>query len=320
MGRNKGCDGHAGSRRCVRRPLDNGPEGHRPGLVARCGCDRQFTYAPAQARARAIVHRTDGATYEYEWPDDVQVDMPLELTEIQGNIVAGFNKDHVSYLFFALPNDQAQARRWLVGLADQVATAEEVKQFNDLFRAIRRRRGDREGVVEAAWMNLAFTHEGLRRLSVAESELGRFPSEFREGMRKRKKNIGDVGDNDPDRWPDGLGKRTIHALMIVAADRIEDLDREVVYFVRHAASRGVSLVFQQDGVTGATRPAMSISGSETGSPSRGSAASPGRRTRVVPTTVAYTRTWSPAASSSSVTRGKDRPYRSYRRRARPMIL
>jgi Dyp-type peroxidase family len=214
----------------------------------------QFTYAPAQARARAIVHRTDGTTYEYEWPDDVQVDMPLELTEIQGNIVAGFNKDHVSYLFFALPNDQAQARRWLAGLADQVATAEEVKQFNDLFRAIRRRRGDREGVVEAAWMNLAFTHEGLRRLGVAESELGRFPREFREGMRKRKQDIGDVGDNDPDRWPDGLGRRTIHALMIVAADRIEDLDREIVYFVRHAASRGVSLVFQQDGMTRSDAP------------------------------------------------------------------
>jgi Dyp-type peroxidase family len=214
----------------------------------------QFTYAPAQARARAIVHRTDGTTYEYEWPDDVQVDMPLELTEIQGNIVAGFNKDHVSYLFFALPSDQAQARRWLAGLANEVATAEEVKQFNDLFRAIRRRRGDREGVVEAAWMNLAFTHEGLRRLGVAESDLGWFPSEFREGMRKRKKDIGDVGDNDPDRWPDGLGKRTIHALMIVAADRIEDLDREVVYFVRHAASRGVSLVFQQDGMTRSDAP------------------------------------------------------------------
>jgi Dyp-type peroxidase family len=214
----------------------------------------QFAYGPAQARARAIVHRTDGKTYEYEWPDDVQVDMPLELTEIQGNIVAGFNKDHVSYLFFALPNDQAQARRWLAGLADQVATAEEVKQFNDLFRAIRRRRGDREGVVEATWMNLAFTHEGLRKLGVAESELGQFPREFREGMRKRNKDIGDVGDNDPDRWPNGLGKRTIHALMIVAADSIEDLNREVIYFVRQAASHGVSLVFQQDGMTRSDAP------------------------------------------------------------------
>jgi Dyp-type peroxidase family len=208
-----------------------------------------FSYGRAQARALAIVHKTDGTTRRQPWPDTVQVDMPLKLTEIQGNVVAGFNKDHTSYLFLALPDDQAQARSWLAELVGQVATAEEVKQFNDLFRAIRRRRGDREGVVEAAWMNLAFTHEGLDQLGVAESELSQFPKEFREGMRRRKKTIGDVGDNDPDRWPNDLGRRTIHALMIVAADNAYDLNREVLYFVRHAASRGVSLVFQQDGMT-----------------------------------------------------------------------
>jgi Dyp-type peroxidase family len=209
----------------------------------------QVTYGRAQARALAIVHKTDGTTYEHPWPDTVQVDMPLKLAEIQGNVVAGFNKDYTSYLFLALPDDQAQTRRWLAELVGQVATAEEVKQFNDLFRAIRSRRGDREGVVEAAWMNLAFTHEGLGQLGVDGSELSQFPKEFREGMRRRKKTIGDVGDNDPDRWPNDLGRRTIHALMIVAADSPDDLNREVLYFVRHAASRGVSLVFQQDGMT-----------------------------------------------------------------------
>jgi Dyp-type peroxidase family len=214
----------------------------------------QFGYGPAQANALAVVHRKDGTTYDYPWSDDVQVDMPLQLAEIQGNVVVGFNKDHASYLFLALPDDPAQARAWLAGLVDEVATAEEVKQFNDLFRAIRRRRGDREGVVEAAWMNLAFTHAGLRKLDVDAAELGRFPDEFREGMRNRRRAIGDLGDNDPDRWPNDLGSRTIHALMIVAADSLEDLNREVLYFVRHAASHGVSLVFQQDGTTRSDAP------------------------------------------------------------------
>ena len=210
----------------------------------------QFTYGPAQARARAVVHKTNRTTYEYEWPDTVQVDMPLNLEEIQGNVVAGFNKDYTSYLFFALPDEPARARAWLADLVDQVATSQEVKQFNDLFRVIRRRRGDREGVVEAAWMNLAFTHEGLGTFGVVdESDLDLFPEEFREGMRKRKATIGDLGDNDPDRWPNDLGKKTIHALMIVAADSVEDLNREIRYFVRHAASHEVSLVFQQDGMT-----------------------------------------------------------------------
>jgi hypothetical protein len=33
----------------------------------------QFTRGPAEAYAVAIVHRTDGTTYEYPWYDDVQL-------------------------------------------------------------------------------------------------------------------------------------------------------------------------------------------------------------------------------------------------------
>jgi Dyp-type peroxidase family len=211
----------------------------------------------ALASAVAVVRRTNGSTYEFSWPGEVQLvqsEAALDLKEIQGNVVAGFNKDHASFLLLALPDDPDRARAWLAELVDQVATAEEVKQFNDLFRAIRRRRGQREGVVEAAWMNLAFTHAGLAKLGVRDAELGQFPEEFREGMRRRNETIGDVGQNAPERWPNGLGARTIHALMIVAADSVEDLNREVLYFIRHAASHGVSLVFQQDGMTRSDAP------------------------------------------------------------------
>ena len=216
------------------------------------GSSSRLTDGRALASAIAVVQRTDGHTYEFSWPDEVQLlqpDMALDLKEIQGNIVAGFNKDFASFLLLALPDDQAQARAWLAELVGQVATAEEVNQFNDLFRAVRTRRGGREGAVEAAWMNLAFTHEGLGKLGVAKSELAQFPDEFCEGMRSRKSIIGDVGDNDPNRWPIDLGTRPIHALMIVAADSKEDLNREVLHFVGHAASHGVSLVFQQEGMT-----------------------------------------------------------------------
>jgi hypothetical protein len=33
----------------------------------------QFARGPAQASAVAVVHKTDGTTYEYRWPDDVQL-------------------------------------------------------------------------------------------------------------------------------------------------------------------------------------------------------------------------------------------------------
>ena len=211
----------------------------------------QFTRGPARAHAVVIVRRTDGTTYQHPWSFNVQLvqlDATLELKEIQGNILAGFNKDYASFLFLALPADQAKAREWLHGLVNQVATTEEVKQFNDLFRTIHSRRG-REGVVEATWMNLAFTHEGLEKLGLAQHELDRFPEEFRQGMRNRAQIIGDVGDNEPSQWPGDLGAATIHALMIVAADRDEDRTREVEYFARHADDHQVTLVFRQDGMT-----------------------------------------------------------------------
>ena len=211
----------------------------------------QLTPGPARARAIAFVRRTDGTTYQHPWSVDVQLvqlDAPLELDDIQGNILAGFNKDYASFLLFALPADQAQAREWLRDLVDEVATAEEVKQFNDLFRAIRSRRG-REGIVEATWMNLAFTHNGLEKLGLPQHELDRLPDEFRQGMRNRAELIGDVGVNDPSQWPNGLGTATIHALMIVAADSDDDRKREVEYFTRDAAGHGLTLVFQQDGMT-----------------------------------------------------------------------
>jgi Dyp-type peroxidase family len=228
----------------VRRDTD-------PGWWLDVSSPSQLTPGPAQARAIVFVRRTDGTTYQYPWTYSVQLvqlDRALELKEIQGNILAGFNKDYASFLFLALPAEQAQAREWLRGLVGEVATAEEVRQFNDLFRAVRSRRG-REGTVEATWMNLAFTHEGLAALGVGQPELDQFPPEFRQGMRQRATEIGDVGHNHPSRWPDDLGTATVHALMIVAADSDEDRNREVEHFVRDAADHGVTLVFQQDGTT-----------------------------------------------------------------------
>jgi Dyp-type peroxidase family len=172
--------------------------------------------------------------------------MPLDLDQIQGNILGGFNKDHVSFLFFALPADQAAARAWIAELIPEVATATEVKAFNDLFRLVRKRHR-REGVVEATWMNIALTYAGLEVLGVGG--LDELPEDFRQGMRARAEMIGDVGDNAPASWPGGLGGATIHALMIVAADSGNDQNRAVNHFIRRAARHRVALVFEQDGMS-----------------------------------------------------------------------
>jgi Dyp-type peroxidase family len=170
----------------------------------------------------------------------------VQTSEIQGNVVPGFNKDYASYLVLELAKSREAARAWLAGVAGEVATAKEVGDFNDLFSRIRRRR-DREGTLEATWMNLAFTHTGLAGLGV--EGLDRLPEEFRQGMRARAAELGDTGANDPGKWPDGLGEAPIHALMIVAADTLSDREFEVAHFLRDAAEHGLRLILRQDGMT-----------------------------------------------------------------------
>jgi Dyp-type peroxidase family len=172
----------------------------------------------------------------------------LETDEIQGNILAGFNKDYASFLFLHLPDDPQAAQTWLAEIVDEVATMTEVSAFNDLFRQVRSRHHQRE-TIEATWMNLAFTFTGLRALGVAEAELAPLPDDFREGMRARAESIGDVDANAPSNWPADLGQVRIDALMIVASDGLDSRNDEVGHFVRHATRHGVQLVFQQDGMT-----------------------------------------------------------------------
>jgi Dyp-type peroxidase family len=172
--------------------------------------------------------------------------------DIQGNILAGFNKDFASFLFFVLPPAQADARGWLAELVDEVATGDEVGAFNDLFKRVRARR-QRE-VVKAAWTNIAFTFSGLQALGVPQADLDQLPAEFQQGMRARAAELGDTDANDPEGWPADLGTMPIHALMIVAADSAADRNAEVSHFVRHAALHDVSLVFQQDGITRSDAP------------------------------------------------------------------
>src|SRR5438270_2611641 len=143
------------------------------------------------------------------------------LGDIQGNILAGFNKDFASFLFLALPDDQSAAKDWLKQIVEEVATTTEVKAFNDLFKLVKARHHDRE-VVEATWMNLAFTFTGLQALGVAQADLDQLAQEFKDGMRARAQQIGDDGDNAPGTWPANLGQARIDVLMIVASDSAED--------------------------------------------------------------------------------------------------
>ena len=94
----------------------------------------------------------------------------LDIRNIQGNILAGFNKDHQALLFLKI-TDAVKAKRWLQFIAPSIATMEEVLSFNRLFKAMRARRGDEPCGLVATWLNIAFSRDAIAALtSSAEAD------------------------------------------------------------------------------------------------------------------------------------------------------
>ena len=99
----------------------------------------------------------------------------LNVDNIQGNILAGFNKDHQTHLYLRIhraANDSSQMdpealasfRAWLGRLVPYVATTNEVLRFNRLFKEIRRRRCAETRTVQATWVNVALSFAAVKAL------------------------------------------------------------------------------------------------------------------------------------------------------------
>lgn len=175
-------------------------------------------------------------------------ELATQLGKIQGNILAGFNKDHQAFVFLSFGGAKA-ARRWLADLVDDVATTAEVRAFNDLFKLVGRRHHGREGVVTATWLNIAFTCRGLDRLGAPG--LAELPGEFREGMAKRARIVGDTGASAPRRWIEPLRPSGNHSavdgLLILASDSPESLQREIARRSEDATASGMRVIYVQEG-------------------------------------------------------------------------
>jgi Dyp-type peroxidase family len=181
----------------------------------------------------------------------------LNVRNIQGNILAGFNKDYQTLIFLQITN-VPQFREWLEALTPFVATSAEVLAFNRLFKEIRKRRGDSR-TVQATWMNLAFSYRGLYKL--APREAGKFTDPaFREGLHRRSRHLGDPthGEGSPATWVvGGTEEDEADLVLIFAADDRDDLFAEVeriedsIYAARTPDGRpircGVRILHKQHG-------------------------------------------------------------------------
>ena len=165
---------------------------------------------------------------------------------MQGNVLAGFNKDHQRLLFFRIGEGE-RARTWLATIVDETATCEEVLAFNELFRRARSRRGGEAATPRATWLNVALTHPGFAAFGVGGAELALFPDAFRDGMAARAELLGDVDESAPSRWVGPFASSDVHGLLLLAADEPAPLDGLARIHTQRMAAHGIRIVFDETG-------------------------------------------------------------------------
>lgn len=138
---------------------------------------------------------------------------PVDLADVQGNILRGYRASEAVHMFFTV-TDRDKARQWLstvlVDGVDGVAPA-----WGGVMSA---KPWDVDGVGEPqkppVMANVALTFAGLGALLPDRSrELDRFPAAFREGAAKRHERNGDIGDSAPAKWRFGTEDQAIHVVL-----------------------------------------------------------------------------------------------------------
>jgi len=146
-----------------------------------------------------------------------------ESKDIQGNVLASFNKPYQRFVFISFRSRQAEARDWLKQFVRGVASTQQVVKHGD----DRKREGAK--VEPQLWVGVSFTSSGLVTLDpdladdlVAYDAFWQGPlvnREYRGAPRTTPAAVGDVDRGDPTDWVVGGPRQyPVDALVTVAAD------------------------------------------------------------------------------------------------------
>ncbi|QQQ74635.1 Dyp-type peroxidase [Saccharothrix sp. 6-C] len=148
-----------------------------------------------------------------------EVPPPLRRShDIQGNVLAAFNKDHQLFRFVRFTDDRL-GRTWLAAMLGHLDATSDVEDFNELFSFGRTTSGGDPAGLRATWANVSLTPECLIDLSVN-------PDATREDLREHFPHTaeraaranGDTGDSAPAHWLFGRADQRVDAVVTVASD------------------------------------------------------------------------------------------------------
>ncbi|MFJ6793489.1 peroxidase [Streptomyces sp. NPDC091268] len=171
----------------------------------------------------------------------------------QGDILAGFRKDHACLLFVHFHHTR-KARRWLGELLPKLSTTDKVARFNTEFSAARHlRHGVDPTTMSVLWTGISLTHAGLGALAERDPfpavRPGSTAEAFRDGAAARAALVGDTGPSAPESWLFGADEDGVHAVLTLAADDAGHLADALEEHDEALGRADAEVLFRQHGAT-----------------------------------------------------------------------
>lgn len=177
-------------------------------------------------------------------PEPTDLEPVLDWTDIQGNVLAGFNKDHQTLLGLSLGHDREGARRFVAVVADRVTSLRTVVLFKRERRARLLAEAAEPQDLTSCWLAVAFSFAGLTALT---PDAGAFSDlEFRQGLVASAARLGDATDQIP-AWKIGRPNNTPDLFLVIAADDDAERERAAEEWRVFARSLGLSVVYDESG-------------------------------------------------------------------------
>ena len=183
----------------------------------------------------------------------------LDVDEIQGNIIPGFNKDHV-FLIGLTIRDLDKAKNWISTIIDNISTCSEVYNFNRERNLIKRDTSLEPSNISATWTNISFSYNGLRQFLGNEIlALDNFlDTSFKNGLIFSSSTLGDPLDENheghPKNWyvgaqniPTGQRKCVPDIFLIIAGDEPEKLIQEYKKTIIDFTLNGLFQCYEEEG-------------------------------------------------------------------------